>query len=101
MTYEDSTGDYDACVPVTPWIPEIERIKRMQADIDALKCERAALREEMIELLETLEPFAKRASHIDSDTNDGVSHWHPAVGYPVYVRDLRRAYRVFNRRYRS
>lgn len=31
----------------TDWIPEITRIKRMQEDIDALKCERASLTEKL------------------------------------------------------
>ena len=42
-------------------------------------------------LRSVLRPFADRAAHLEPDWLDHECHWHPAVGSPVTVGDLRRA----------
>lgn len=44
MTYEDET---EGLIPLVPWISDAERMRLMQADIDALKCERASPTEKL------------------------------------------------------
>jgi hypothetical protein len=48
-------------------------------------------RSRIAELEAALKPFAKRAELLEPDWRDHESHWHPSVGSPVTVGDLRRA----------
>lgn len=68
-----------------------EDAKRLELELTRLREENARQAAEIERKNEALKPFAARADFIDADEADDFCAWHPAVGNPVSIGDLRNA----------